>query len=1606
MLNKCFIKSYFTTLFVVVLFSPFSVFAQQTTFRINYDFNNFDFTATAGDALTNGNYILTGWNTNIIPITATLTEVNSSGNLVWTRRYTSSISMQINDLKRDVASNTYYACGGTESSAAFMMVLNATGTPTISRNFSISQADGAFFNRIIKTIDGGYVAVGYVTGYDPDGAGAEIKFNSITYTDNDGDSQTDRIGSPLIVKFDANGNHLWHQVTRYYKTSTKATTDRIYNDASFTDIVEVTDGYIAVGSYDVNDFRTNTNSDGDDATSNDALFLKTTTAGIITYHRQIDAPSTTANASSKRLYSIKKTAAGLPILAGDDGTSMLFMRLPASGGWAAPTWIRRYSVSGFGATAIISNFFETFDGNYAALGQYLNPLAFQIGQAIIKINPSNNSVLFSKSYDLGLFSILPNGSATADKGFISATLGAGGANFDMQIVKTDSAGNAPTDCPAVNITTLNNAPSYTYNDPNYNNWNANTVTNGTFTPVVTVPTPTVSVVCRTIACTPPPAPTVTLSNNNAICPGTSVTINASGGSNVTYRVYTQQTAGTSIGTTPRPVSPATTTTYWVEADDNANPGCVSTRTSITVNVNPAAPTQASIAGNNNTCPSSQNYTVTATNATSYTWSVSGGGSVTSGQGSANATINWTTQGNHTISVVASNSCGSVTGTYAVAVQQGPPTVTTAVTGNTSPCPVSETYTVNINGAANYTWSVSGGGNIVGNGASATVNWTTTGGPYTVSVVATNSCGTVTSSTTVNVQNGPPASPNPIIGNSPVCVGQSQYAVQPVPNATGYTWSVSGGGSVVSGQNTANATINWISAGTYTVSVTANNACGNSIAQVLQVEVTGNVPNGLGSISGATTVCPGTEIYSVGAANNATSYTWIVGAAGTITAGQGTASITVTWSVASGQFPVSVTANNACGSTQATSINVTLLNGAPAAPTLISGNSNPCPGVLTYTIANVSGASSYNWLLSGGGNIISGQGTNQISVDWTTSGGPYTLSVTAENICGISNATTLNIDVQQGVPLLPGNISGNNELCPGTGTYSIQPVQGAISYTWTVSGGGTITSGQGTETINVNWTTSGGPYTVSVVANSTCASSNPSTIQVTVKDGVPAVPNTILGVNTVCSGNQNYTVATVSGATSYTWTVSGGGIITTGQGTNSISVNWTGASGNYTVSVVSVNDCGTSAASTLNITILPATPATPGVISGNTSACPTVNIYTVNNVPDATGYTWSVSSGGSIVDGQGSNTASVLWNGPGTYTVSVIASNSCGNSSPQTLEVTVNAAPTSPTVTVSSSDICEGESTTITATNSTGGTISYNFFDAATGGNLIGNSPLTVSPTITTTYYLEVVNEFGCRNSGGRIPTVVNVRQAPSTPVVEAGNDSVCFGASTTLSASATPATATISWWNAPTGGTLLGTGSSYTITNLTESTTIYVQAETANGCKSVEGRTMTDIVVLALPVVTLTSDKENNAIFPKEAITFTALPDTYNNYEFFVNGISVQNGVENIFASSNLNDKDSVSVIATEGTCVSEPTIAVVNVRDFPNAFTPNNDGRNDVFLKDYDLVVLNRWGQELYRGVDGWDGTFDGKKVSPGTYFYILTLDNITERQNVIKGTVLLIQD
>jgi gliding motility-associated-like protein len=86
-----------------------------------------------------------------------------------------------------------------------------------------------------------------------------------------------------------------------------------------------------------------------------------------------------------------------------------------------------------------------------------------------------------------------------------------------------------------------------------------------------------------------------------------------------------------------------------------------------------------------------------------------------------------------------------------------------------------------------------------------------------------------------------------------------------------------------------------------------------------------------------------------------------------------------------------------------------------------------------------------------------------------------------------------------------------------------------------------------------------------------------------------------------------------------------------------------------------------------------------------------------------------------------------------------------------------------------------------------------------------------------------------------------------------------------------------------------------------------------------------------------------------------------------------------------------------------------------PNAFTPNYDGKNDMFkplipapVNNYHMLIFNRWGQQLFETQDqgkAWDGTFQAKEQAPGAYVYLITFKDI-DRKNVKKyGTVILIR-
>ncbi|MDQ3049892.1 MAG: T9SS type A sorting domain-containing protein [Bacteroidota bacterium] len=266
-----------------------------------------------------------------------------------------------------------------------------------------------------------------------------------------------------------------------------------------------------------------------------------------------------------------------------------------------------------------------------------------------------------------------------------------------------------------------------------------------------------------------------------------------------------------------------------------------------------------------------------------------------------------------------------------------------------------------------------------------------------------------------------------------------------------------------------------------------------------------------------------------------------------------------------------------------------------------------------------------------------------------------------------------------VPSTPGSISrtgGIAKVCPGDiRTYSV-PLVAGVTYNWSVPIGAVINSGQGTNSINVTYhgtfTANG---TLSVTANNACGSSVPRTITIT--RNVPATPSVITGTNYgLCSAtNKIYSVTNVTGLV-YTWSIPATATLVSGQGTNSITVNFPSANFTVTISVYGSNACGAGTARNLTVRSIPATPT---VINGPVTVCSNSsgNAYSISAIPSATSYTWTAPSG-SIITGNGvtssnnvlTTTATAVTVTYGTITTTstlkVKGNNNCGSSANKTL----------------------------------------------------------------------------------------------------------------------------------------------------------------------------------------------------------------------------------------------------------------------------------------------------------------------------------------------------
>lgn len=979
-------------------------------------------------------------------------------------------------------------------------------------------------------------------------------------------------------------------------------------------------------------------------------------------------------------------------------------------------------------------------------------------------------------------------------------------------------------------------------------------------------------------------------------------------------------------------------TFTLTVTDNL--GCTGNG-NITVDVN-ALPTPI-VAGNNSVCDGANGETYsTANNAgSSYNWVVTGG-SIASGQGTNQITVNWGATGAGNVEVTETTAAGCIASDDLDVTINALPNP--SVAGDNSVCANAsgELYSTALNAGSTYVWTVTGGSIAAGQGTSQiSVDWGAAGAG-TVEVTETDANGCVNNDVLNVTINGLPT-PS-INGDNSVCTLTAGEIYSTTDNAgSSYLWVVAGG-SITGGQGTNSITVDWGAAGAGTVTVTETDANGCEDSDVLNVTINA-LPTP--SVVGDNSVCTLASGEAYSTVNNAgSSYLWVV-VGGSITGGQGSNAITVDWGAA-GAGTVTVTETDVNGCENSDVLNVTI-NDLPTPG--VNGSNSVCDGSVGEAYSTTDNAgSTYLWVVTGG-SIAGGQGSASITVDWGAAG-PGTVEVTETDANGCVNNDILNVTINA---LPTPSVNGDNSVCAGsTGEIYSTANNAGSTYLWTVTGG-SITGGQGSNSITVDWGAAGAG-SVEVAETDVNGCTDNDVLNVTIN----ALPTpSVIGDNAICenASGEVYSTANNAGNT-YLWAVSGG-TITGGQGTNSITVDW-GAAGNGTVSVTETDPLSCEGTDVLNVTIydLP-TPA----LNGDNRVCQfdAGVVYTTD--AGMTAYNWQI-TGGTITSGGGANdnTATVTWNTVGNQSISVSYTdgNGCSAASPTVLVVQVLSLP-NPSLS-GNDEVCEGDAGVIYSTEP--GNIDYDW--QITGGTITsggGAFDFTATVTWDTPGNQSIsVNYDGGNGCLALAPTVLPVTVNPAPTPSLNGNNDVCLGASGEVYT--TDAGQSNYVWSIA-GGTITSGGgatdNTATVTWTAEGAqSISVNYDDAEGCSALSP-TVFAVTVSGLPTPSLNGTNDLCVGTAGEVYTTDA---GQNNYNWQVTGgtITLGGGPNDNTATVTWTDAGnqtiSVNYEDANGCTAASPAVLNVTVNALP---IPALDGDDEVCDEVTGVIYSTDAGQSNY---------------------------------------------
>lgn len=522
---------------------------------------------------------------------------------------------------------------------------------------------------------------------------------------------------------------------------------------------------------------------------------------------------------------------------------------------------------------------------------------------------------------------------------------------------------------------------------------------------------------------------------------------------------------------------------------------------------------------------------------------------------------------------------------------------------------------------------------------------------------------------------------------------------------------------------------------------------------------------------------------------------------------------------------------------------------------------------------------------------------------------------------------------------------------------------------------------------------------------------------------------ISGYPNACANTLNtYSIPALAGG-SYAWTVPAGWTINSGAGTNIITVTPGTTPGIITAR--EVNSCA-DLKDTINVTIVPPTVAgrvvnDNTVCAGNNNTALTLSGQTGNIlswVSSTDGVTWS-----GIANTTNGYTAQNL-NNTTQFRAVVQNGNSCSIDTSTAAIITVDPKSVGGSLSPDNTNICAGQTTNsfIALTGKTGSVVNWqSSFDSANWNNFLPvntDSSYNVNTVNRTTYYRAIIKSGVCPADTSDPATIKFINVPFPAATIDPITSSICYGKTIQLNANITTGTA-YTWNNTNTltnQGNGIVTSLPYAIhaTAAPLQSTNYLLTITNAGCPN--SLTDTFHVAVTQPIIVFAGNDTSIVANQPLQLNVTVSDPLANQYTWTpstgLSAADITNPVANLSHMAGNSVTYIVRATKADG-CYGEDDIKVTVFTTLPDifvpsAFTPNNDGRNDILKPicvgisrlNY-FRIYNRWGQMVFNTSEigrGWDGMISGAQQPTSNFVYIAQGIDYTGKTITKKGNITLI--